>query len=339
MNANDAYEHKLHTLFIYSMILLFCLAVSDNVDFYYSHLPDPRFQRKIAVMAGFVLRVYLLMSSVFILERDNMSARKKILLFIPATLNAVVMLYALFTDTVFYIDANNILCRKPLSFTPHVLSLIYFFVVLGIAIRRKSLGYKEEGEMLFVTLAGIMVGVTAEVVLETRGIFLSAVSLMLSFYYLYIHLEHFKRDNLTGVLNRMSFFADIKRFPKDSITALCEFDMNNLKLINDTKGHSEGDRAIITVCSTIQKALPHSCFMYRMGGDEFVVVFCNTDLKTVENVMQKIRTDMAKTEFTSAMGMAEWNANMSPAEIYNLADKRMYEDKMKMKAAAAGLCT
>ncbi|MCR5762034.1 MAG: GGDEF domain-containing protein [Treponema sp.] len=295
-------------------------------------MSEPHFVRKIAVMAGFILRVFLLLSSVFILERDNMTARKKILLFIPATLNAIVMLYAMFTDKVFYIDSNNILCRKPLSFTPHVLSLVYFFVVLCIAIKRNSLGYKEEGRMLFVTLVGIMVGVTSEVVLETRGIFLSAVSLMLSFYYLYIHIEHFKRDNLTGVLNRMSFYADIKRFQKDGITALCEFDMNNLKVINDTKGHHEGDRAIIAVTNIIQNALPHSSFMYRMGGDEFAVVFCHTDIKTVEGVMQKIRSDMSNTEFSCAMGMAEWNPEISLTEIYNIADKRMYEDKYRMKA-------
>ena len=331
LRANRAYDRSVLGRFVPSLVLLAMLAISDNIDYYYSWKPEPHFIRKLAIMAGYILRVYLLMAAVFILKNKNVSLRDRILLFVPATLNALIILSAFFTDRVFYLDADNVLHRELPSFSPHALSLIYFFVVLGIAVRRCIQGYREEGKILIVALATVLVAVTSEIVLKTRGIFISSVSLVLTFYYLYLHMEHYKRDTLTGVLNRMSFFADMSRRKCTDVTALCEFDMNNLKLINDTQGHAAGDRAIITMANAIRNDLPGHSYLYRMGGDEFLALFCRTDMKTVQFIIEKIRAELAALDCSCAIGLTEWTAGQDFQEIYNRADRRMYEDKQRMR--------
>ncbi|MBR6089089.1 MAG: GGDEF domain-containing protein, partial [Anaerolineaceae bacterium] len=89
-------------------------------------------------------------------------------------------------------------------------------------------------------------------------------------------------DALTGMKNRNLYIAEKKRIDS-SISegnaepfALAFCDMNDLKMINDTCGHAEGDEAIKQACRTICNIFKHSP-VFRVGGDEFVVILRNTD--------------------------------------------------------------
>lgn len=271
------------------------------------------------------------MSAVYILKRDSLSKRAKLLLLAPALINVAVILSAFFTDKVFWIDENNVLHREMLSYTPHVTSLTYFFTTLAISIKRYRQGYKDEGRLLFISLAAVMTGAVSEIVLKTRGVLISAVLLMLAFYYLYLHMEHFKRDTLTGVLNRMSFFADIEDTQKGAITALCEVDMNGLKQINDSEGHEAGDKAIKDISALILRCIPSSSHLYRLGGDEFAVLFRNVDMAHIDRIISQLRREIDYSPYSCAIGLAQWDSRLSFSEIYNLADQRMYEDKKRQK--------
>ncbi len=331
MVNNKAYDKKINNYYLYSLCLTFALTITDNFDYYYSGLDEPHRIHTVFIMAGYIIRVFLLQSAIFILKRNGMTTREKVFLFAPAVLNTLVILSAPFTDRVFWIDENNVLHRELLSYTPHVTSLTYFFTAVGIAIKRYRQGYKQEGVLLFVSLSAVMTGVVSEIILKTRGVLISAVLLMLAFYYLYLHMEHFKRDNLTGVLNRMSFFADIEESKRNRITAFTEIDMNGLKQINDTYGHEAGDKAISEVSNVILHSIPIKSHLYRLGGDEFGVLFKDIDMTEVERAINKIRAAIDRSGYSCAIGTAEWNDDMSFSEIYNLADNRMYEDKKKQK--------
>ena len=331
MKVNDAYDHKINGRFALSLLLLILLLISDNIDFYCSGLTYPTFVRKLAIMAGYILRVYLLMSIVFILRRDRMQKNEVLLLVSPAVLNTFVILTAFFSPRVFWLDEGNVLHREILSYAPHLLAFAYFCIVLLFAAARYRRGHHDEGLMLFLSLASSLTGVVGEIVLKTRGLLIAAVSLMLAFYYLYLHLEHFKRDNLTGTLNRMSFFSDIQKFKPGQITAFAEFDLNDLKIINDNEGHAAGDEALVTTANIILRYLPRRSYLYRLGGDEFGVLFCNTRFDTVIRVIERIQDEFEKTTYTCAIGSAEWEKDKDFTEVYNLADKRMYIDKERIK--------
>lgn len=333
MASNDAYDHEINSLFSFSITLLLCLTVSDNLDYFFSHQPTPSPMHKYVLMLGYVLRVMLLMSAVFILQHNSLDRRARVLLWLPVTADALVVLSQLFGDTLFTIDENNEIHKYLLSYVPHAASFVYFIIVLVIAVKRHRKGSRQEALILYTTLAAVMSAVVSEILLKTRGILISAISLMLAFYYLYLHMEHFKRDTLTGALNRMSFFADIKKFRPESITALCELDMNDLKLINDVQGHAAGDKAIRTIADTVMRCLPAGSYVYRLGGDEFAVLFRNIGRDKVQAVVSEIRAELAKTPYVCAVGVAYWEGSGSFSEIYNLADSEMYEDKRKLKEA------
>lgn len=331
MYFNRAYDKKINRIFTVLLGLLAALVISDNFDYYYSQLPTPSPIHPVFIMAGYILRVLLLFTATVFLDRNNMTKRKAILLAIPAILNVFVILSAPFHKSVFWIDDNNVLHREILSYFPHAVSVIYLIVLISFTVKQFRKGYRHEGWLLIVAQFSFVTAVVAEIVLKTRGVLISAMLLMGTFYYLYLHMEHFKRDYLTGALNRKSFFADLERFQPGNITAFCEIDMNNLKRINDVKGHAAGDQAIKTMSRVIVNCLPERCYLYRLGGDEFAILFCSTTLDKCDETIDRIREEMSKTDYSCGIGLAAWDSALPFETIYNLADQRMYEDKKRSK--------
>lgn len=331
MYFNRAYDKKINGPYMVMLSLLAGLVISDNFDYYYSQLPYPSPIHSVFIMAGYILRILLIYTVTLVLDRDDMTKRKAILLAIPAILNIFVILSAPFHKSVFWIDENNVLHREILSYFPHAVSAIYIVNLILFTVKQFRKGFKHAGWLLIVALVSLITAVVAEILLKTRGVLISAMLLMGTFYYLYLHMEHFKRDYLTGALNRMSFFADLERFQSGQITAFCEIDMNNLKGINDTKGHAAGDEAIFSMVRIVQNYLPEHSYLYRLGGDEFAILFCSTDMETCEETVARIRKEMEKTDHSCGIGLAAWDSALPFETIYNLADKRMYEDKKRIK--------
>lgn len=160
---------------------------------------------------------------------------------------------------------------------------------------------------MYVALGAVCMAVAAENMLTTRGVFVSAVMLMLTFYYLYLHTEHFKRDNLTGALNRMTFCTNLRKYNESELTAFCEFDLNHLKQINDIEGHAAGDEAIVTTARLIEKHLPKHCYLYRFGGNAFAVLYRRVSAAAARASVVDIREEFEASKYSCAIGLAEWH--------------------------------
>lgn len=90
------------------------------------------------------------------------------------------------------------------------------------------------------------------------------------------------RDSLTGAFNRRSFDDDCRMLlqhplPSDMAVALLLFDCDYFKSINDTYGHQTGDQVLIAIANVMQSCLRGSDKLYRIGGDEFAVMFVDVD--------------------------------------------------------------
>jgi diguanylate cyclase (GGDEF)-like protein/PAS domain S-box-containing protein len=85
-------------------------------------------------------------------------------------------------------------------------------------------------------------------------------------------LAHF--DQLTGLPNRNSLLEDLGKLRNDNAEAMCiaMFDLDGFKNVNDTLGHSIGDKLLTQVGQRIEKLTPESGRAYRLGGDEFVLI-------------------------------------------------------------------
>ena len=119
-------------------------------------------------------------------------------------------------------------------------------------------------------------------------------------------------------------------------------DLNFLKKTNDEFGHDAGDAAIKKTCEVICGVFAHSP-VFRIGGDEFVVVLENNDFAKVEELivqfkdkLKEIGSDTSKLPYeriSASIGYAVFDreADADADDVLRRADKEMYEDKKRMK--------
>ncbi len=150
------------------------------------------------------------------------------------------------------------------------------------------------------------------------------------------------KDTLTGVGNSYSYQQTEINLDKEiqggyiTSFAIAVCDLNGLKRINDTKGHSKGDEYIRQACGIICDIFSHSP-VYRIGGDEFVIVLRGRDFDNREELLKKISEINTKNkdneEAVIAIGIAEYEPekDKSVDAIFTRADKEMYKNKKQLK--------
>lgn len=153
------------------------------------------------------------------------------------------------------------------------------------------------------------------------------------------------KDSLTSVRNSMAYNVYIKELQEKILRkevyefGFCLLDTNDLKKINDTYGHEQGNIYLIKCCKLICQTFSHSP-VFRIGGDEFVVVLLNSDLENREELRQKLKTQMEATmqeknpwdRLSIACGIAVCEGtDDTTLEIFNRADKEMYKNKLSIK--------
>jgi diguanylate cyclase (GGDEF)-like protein len=148
-------------------------------------------------------------------------------------------------------------------------------------------------------------------------------------------------DDLTCLYNRRGFFAaaaqQLKLAARNSQSLLLLYcDVDNLKLINDSFGHQEGDLALIRVADALEHAFRHSDILARLGGDEFVVFAGESSTQThevllrrLEKSLKKSRASESRYELSLSVGVARFDPKqaVSLGELMAQADTAMYEQK------------
>ena len=123
-------------------------------------------------------------------------------------------------------------------------------------------------------------------------------------------------------------------------TACMMFDLNNLKIVNDTKGHSAGDQLIFEFAQLLRRVIPKEEFVGRYGGDEFMAVIYDTNKQEIEKILEKLRIEVEQhnhNENTEAISYAHGWAlsneyeNCSMQLLFDRADCYMYENKQLCK--------
>lgn len=160
-------------------------------------------------------------------------------------------------------------------------------------------------------------------------------------------------DLLTGFLNRNAYVTDIKKIMHPEDTMIVTFDLNDLKLCNDTRGHTSGDRYLVKASQFIEKVFSRYGSCYRIGGDEFCVVIQNASRCQIEELMEKLVREQQKYNIAGhdvpiriACGYAMYDkskdrdieATRDRADIMMYCNKRqlkqqerMNEEKIKME--------
>jgi diguanylate cyclase (GGDEF)-like protein/PAS domain S-box-containing protein len=156
-------------------------------------------------------------------------------------------------------------------------------------------------------------------------------------------------DELTKVYNRRGFLTVAEQQLKFSLRtrkelSLIYVDLDDLKKINDTFGHEEGDAAIVETASILKDVFRDSDVIARLGGDEFAVLAIDVGEEKMSDLARRIiervraRNGRAGNAYplSFSLGFARYNPGR-PCTLQDLigqADRRMYEEKMSKKEAA-----
>ena len=136
-------------------------------------------------------------------------------------------------------------------------------------------------------------------------------------------------DKLTSFYNRNRFIQDVSEFKtcKESV-GVVYLDINGLKEINDSFGHDAGDD-LIKECAGIMKRSASSNHLYRIGGDEFVILYLDMTEECFYDSVQLLKDEFGNSKYQIAIG-CKWNEACSHIQdIIKEADELMYADKKR----------
>jgi len=145
--------------------------------------------------------------------------------------------------------------------------------------------------------------------------------------------ERARRDPLTGLLNHKAFHATVTAEASRARRyrgklALVLFDLDNFKELNDTEGHQEGDRLLRAVAAALTRTLRETDPAGRLGGDEFGALLLQADTRAVHALLDRLARALPRGVATSA-GAAFLSEVAGPVEqLFELADRRLYDDKL-----------
>lgn len=153
-------------------------------------------------------------------------------------------------------------------------------------------------------------------------------------------------DELTNAYNRKWMndkFSDTNSEAFNTKGTLAIIDLNFFKLVNDTYGHVIGDKVLVFIAAQLKRTRES---VIRYGGDEFIIIFKDTDQDTAFKMINQIRESIISKKIKTgdisfrvsfSIGTYEFKEGDSLPDIIELADKNMYNDKIKIKQRITGI--
>ncbi len=149
------------------------------------------------------------------------------------------------------------------------------------------------------------------------------------------------RDELTGLLNRRAMLDLMRLEQRRSARSarsllLAVLDIDHFKPINDAHGHSTGDRALQAFAATVRASVRDTDVLARWGGEEFVLMLCDTQLEDAQELLERVRVAVAALQvahasrpvrFTVSAGLALYQAGDTIEHTLERADQALYAAK------------
>jgi diguanylate cyclase (GGDEF)-like protein/PAS domain S-box-containing protein len=147
-------------------------------------------------------------------------------------------------------------------------------------------------------------------------------------------------DKLTGAYNRTKFkeiiereIARVKRF--NTKLSMIIFDIDHFKEVNDKYGHNFGDHVLKTLAHIVQDNIRRVDYFVRWGGEEFMIISSDTDIKKAHALAERIRIIIERKQFknkrkvTVSFGVTEFKRSDTENSFIKRADDTMYRAKRK----------
>lgn len=302
---------------------IFLLSIVVFAEFYIQPVAENRVIRLVLISIRYSATPFVIALLIMALVK-----RQSYFVFVPAGLLLILNIVSIFTGIVFDIDSANVMIRGPLGYLPYIMCGLYMVLLIALLVIRSNKRLIEIAPIIFLSIA-LTSGVLFPFIFGKKfaEMFCTIMATSLFIYYVFTILELAKKDGLTGVLNREAYYVETRRDFKD-ITAIVSLDMNGLKTINDTFGHAKGDEALITLALCFAKAAKARQSVYRMGGDEFVIVCRKTSEEDVKALVNRINEYVSQTEYSCSVGYSyREEGTIKLEDLLRESDKEMYSDK------------
>ena len=305
------------------LVSIFLLSVVVFAEFYIQPVAESKTLRLVLMAIRYSATPFVLGLVIMVLVK-----RQNYLIFIPAGILLILNIVSIFTGIVFGLDKSYELVRGPIGFMPFAVCGLYMVWLIALLAIRSNKRWVEILPIIFLSIA-LTSGVVFPFIFGSKfsQMYCTIMAVSLFIYYVFTILELAKKDGLTGVLNREAYYIETRRDYKD-ITAIVSLDMNGLKTINDTYGHAVGDEALVTLALCFTKATRARQSVYRMGGDEFVIVCRKASEEEVIALVKRIQDNVAMSKYSCSVGYSYHEpGTMKLDDILKESDKQMYSCK------------
>lgn len=275
-----------------------------------------------------------------IFQNRNRTMRDAKFLVIPWAIEVAAVVLTLFgTGFLFSISADNVYQRGPGAPIGYISLMIYFAYSTYVVRRTQKQGVNLHFFPIQYFVGPCIAGVVGQFLFYGITTSWISVAVALTFVQMQIYAENIYRDALSGLFNRRYLDCMLEKLGTGAARAKSLYgimmDINDFKAINDTLGHSTGDRAIYVLGDTLFRSIPEGAMALRYAGDEFIILLPDADIEKTLATMAAIRAaltalnDSGAEAFTldAAMGYAQFNPGDTPETFLRHMDERMYEQK------------
>lgn len=313
-----------------AILLLMGAVVCYHVEMWTHSFPELSLLRPMLTACSYTLYPLILFYLMRIILREDLPRKKLLLLLLPELVTVPIYFSSQWTKLVFWFTQSNIYQGGPLSTLPYWVVVFYgmLFLYQNYAYFKKF-NRKDQVTAAFTILSPLLGMVLMRTfVNDGKYSTLLASAILLYYTFLYIHMA--KIDPLTSLFNRKCFYEDIQARGK-FISAVVSVDMNDLKYFNDNLGHQAGDKALQIVAEILRKYCGKGGTAYRVGGDEFNILYSNASESWIREAIAEMRKKLSQTPYTCAFGLAMLWPGESIEKAIVEADQAMYADKAAIK--------
>lgn len=278
--------------------------------------------------------------------KEALTKRLWITILIPYLIYALLVIASSWTGYLFTVDANGLYMRGDGFWILVLTSYGYFIAALGIVVYRwKHLRYAERKALLVFGILPFVGGLIQTFFYGTAVVW-NMVSIALLIIYVDILSGNLDSDALTGLANRRKLGPVLKAYRKeypDKILGGIMIDVNAFISINDTYGHKVGDEVLLEVSDTLNRSVYRTDHVFRLGGDEFLILAVLSDANQLQAVKDKIKDNLMFAnqrlgyDFTVSLscGINSWPMKQLPpmVDLVSDLDAKMYDEKRKYHAS------
>ena len=279
------------------------------------------------------------------------SPKFRLLLSLPFIISMIIMLVTyivnpglLISDTLEVQDTFNIF----LVGVPYINLLAVMYYTIRKAISEEN--YAERRKHLLIGLFPLLVvggGLVEMIFFPHEPIFCYCSTILMLVFFIQMTIRQISVDPLTGLNNRGQLLRYVEQrsnmHKENRLTYVVMIDINDFKDINDTYGHSEGDRALIILSDSLKKVVSNHnmpVFLGRYGGDEFIIIVHPQNKDEMEPFIQELRIELENecqknnTKFMLSIGIGYDELMEEPdtfQKCMQRADEKLYKDKRDIK--------